>query len=801
MSILTQDLRYALRNLRKSPGFVAATVVTLALGIGANTAIFSVVRAVLMRPLPYREPQRLVGIWEKQPEVPWAPGAAADIADWQSQNRTFEAIAFADYAWFALTRQGDPERILGAKVSPEFFGLLGLGPSLGRPLSNSKNPEGTRDVVISYALWKQRFQGRDDVLGRALRLDGENYTVVGVMPPTFDFPEGVAVWTPLVLTPAERADRGTHSYQVIGRLKPAASLASAAADLHAIETRLQREFPKTNAGHDVQLLPLDRQLSKEARPILVTLFGAVAFVLLIACANVANLLLARTLARRREMAARVALGAGRWRIVRQLLTESVLLAGSGGLLGLIVATWGLDLAVKLLPLDLSPATPVTIDAGVLVFTLGASLATGVLFGLGPALAVARPDLGAMMGSGDRVGTEGPDRGRLRSLLVIAEIALALVLLVGAGLMLRTLSALGRVDPGFRSEEAATFELSLPASRYANGDSQRAFYREELQRLIRLPGVEAAGAINSLPIGGSNTNGNFKIEGRAAWQPGEQPITYYRVATPGYFRAAEIALRRGRAFEESDREGTAPVALINEAMVRRFFPAEEPIGKRIRIEWGEGEQWREIVGIVADIRAERLDGEPVPETYFPYFQHPLATMSFVVRTKGDPGRLFEPIRSSMRPLDADLPVSRLTPFARVLDRAVEPRRQSTLLLGLFGTLAIVLAALGLSGVLAYSVAQRRREIGIRLALGAQRRDILHLIVRQAMGLSQIGIAAGLLGALALTRLLAGQLYGVQATDPPTFAVGVLLMAVVALASSALPALRASRIDPLISLRSE
>lgn len=801
MTSFLQDLRYAARMLAKSPGFTAAAVLTLALGIGANTAIFSVVRAVLLRPLPYEEPQRLVGIWDRQPEVEWAPAPAGDIADWQSQNHSFESIAYTDYVVYALTGQGDPERVLGAKVSPGFFQLLGVGPRAGRVFSPSVSQTEARDVVIGDSFWRKRFQGSPDAIGRKLRLDGEDFVIVGVMPPTFDFPESASLWTPLVLTPKEQANHGHHTYNVLGRMKPGVVLAAAEADLKTIDARLAKEFPDTNAGHDVRLVALDRQLSGQNRHTLLMLFGAVGFVLLIACANVANLLLARTLARRKEMAVRVALGAGRARIVRQLLTESVLLSGSGGLLGLVVALWGLDLTVKILPITLSAATPVTVDTGVLAFTLAASVATGVLFGLGPALSVARSDVAAMMGSGDRLGTGAPDRGKLRSALIVAEIALALVLLVGAGLMLRTVSALQHVAPGFRAEGAATFELTLPPLRYRAPDAQRAFHREAAARLGALPGVAVVGATNSLPMGGSNTNGDFKIDGQPPWPPDKSPLTWYRVVTPGYFQAAEIPLRRGRLFRDADDERSPRVALINETMVRRFFAGADPLGQRISMEWGEGETWREIVGVVADIRGDRLDREAVPETYFPYAQHPLPTMSFVVRTLGDPSKLFEPIRREVRAQDADLPVSRLAPFVRVLDRAVAPRRQSTLLLGLFGSLAIVLAALGLSSVLAYSVAQRTREIGIRLALGAQRGDILRMIVRQAMGLSQVGIGVGLVASLALTRLIAGQLYGVRATDPATLAVGVVLMAAVALVSSAVPARRASRVEPMTALRTE
>ena len=465
MTSLLQDLRYALRLIGKSRGFAAATIATLALGIGANTAVFSIVRGVLWKPLPFREPERLVGIWEKQPEVARAPGAAGDIADWQAQSRSFDAIAFSEDAWYGLSGRGDPERFLGARVSPEFFSLLGVGPQLGRALSSAPDAAGAREVILSHGFWQRQFQGGREAIGQKIRLEGEDYAVVGVMPRRFDFPEGAEFWTPLALTPPQRADRDNHTYQVVGRLKSGVSPAAAAADLHAIEAALQKAFPETNAGHDVYLLPLDRQLSDAARPALLTLFGAVAFVLLIACANVANLLLARALTRRREIALRVALGAARGRIFRQLLTESVLLAGAGGLLGVALATWSLDLLVRVLPLRLSEATPVSIDGGVLIFTLAVSVATGILFGLGPAVAATRPDASALAGAVDRSGTGAPDRGRLRQLLVVAEIALALVLLVGAGLMLRTVAALQGVDPGFPLEGAATFEVALPAARY------------------------------------------------------------------------------------------------------------------------------------------------------------------------------------------------------------------------------------------------------------------------------------------------------------------------------------------------
>jgi predicted permease len=455
---------------------------------------------------------------------------------------------------------------------------------------------------------------------------------------------------------------------------------------------------------------------------------------------------------------------------------------------------------KLLPLQVSEATPIVIDPEVLAFTLGISVLTGILFGLAPALSAARPDVAARMDGGARVGSDGPSRGRLRNVLVVTEIALALVLLAGAGLMLRTVAALEHVDPGFPLDGAATFELSLPAMRYPTADSQREFHRETVERLSVIPGAAAAAAINSLPLSGTSTNGDFEIAGRAAFAPGQAPLTYYRVVTPAYFAATQIPIRRGRAFSDSDRDGALPVALVNETMARRFFPSENPIGQRIRIRWGGDEAWREIVGVVADVRDRQLDDGPVAETYLPYEQHPLSTMWFVVRATGDPDRLLEPIRRSVRALDPELPVSRLAPLTQVAEDAVLPRRQSTRLLGLFGGLAVGLAALGLSSVLAYSFAQRRREIAIRLAVGADPRDILRLVVREAFRLARIGIVAGLLGALALTRLLAGQLYGVRTTDPLSFGAAALLMAVVALASSALPARRAARLDPLATLRS-
>ena len=799
MSHLWQDLRSSIRGLRASPGFAAAAVITLALGIGANTAIFSAVRAVLLRPLPFRDPGRLVGIWDVQPEVPFAPGAAGQIADWQAQTRSFESIAYSDYRWHAAAGPGDPERLLGAAVSPEFFSTLGLAPLAGRALSTTPGGE-SREVVLSHRLWRRRFGARVDALGRTLRLDGEDYTIVGVMPRRFDYPDAAELWTPLALTPAERLDRGTHTYKVVGRLKTGIPLSAAQQELHAIAMRLRTAFPDTDAGHDVRLLDLGRQESDEARPALWTLFGAVGFVLLIACANVANLFLARTIARRREMAVRVALGASRARLVQQLLTESLLLAIGGGLLGLVLAFWGLDVMQKLLPLRVSEATPVVIDTGVLAFTFGISVLTGMLFGLAPALSAARPDVAARMDGGGRVGSDGPSRGRLRNLLVVSEIALALVLLAGAGLMLRTVAALERVDPGFPLDAAATFELSLPAIPYPTAAAQRAFHREALERLGSAPGVAAVGAINSLPLSGTSTNGDFAIAGRPAFPTGQAPLTYYRVITPDYFAATQIPIRRGRAFEEADREGAPPVALVNETMARRFFPSQDPIGQRIRIRWGGDEAWREIVGVVADVRDRQLDDGPVAETYLPYDQHPLATMWFVVRAADDPNRLLEPIRRTVRALDPGLPVSRLAPLRQVAEDAVAPRRQSMRLLAVFGGLAVGLAALGLSSVLAYSFAQRRREIAIRLAVGADPRDILRLVVREAIRLSQIGIVAGLLGAFGLTRLLAGQLYGVRAADPVSFAAAALLMAAVAVASSALPARRAARVDPLGTLRS-
>ena len=670
MNSLLQDLRYALRLIGKSRGFAAATIATLALGIGANTAVFSIVRGVLWKPLPFREPERLVGIWEKQPEVARAPGAAGDIADWQAQNRTFDAIAFSEDAWFGLSGRGDPERFLGARVSPEFFSLLGVGPQLGRALSSARgrrrSPRGGPEPRVLAAA-NSRAGAKRSARSSGSRARTTRWSASCRAASTSR--KGRDFWTPLALTPPQRADRDNHTYQVVGRLRRGVSPAAAAADLHAIETALQKAFPETNAGHDVYLLPLDRQLSDAARPALLTLFGAVAFVLLIACANVANLLLARALdaaprdgpARRPRRGPRTNFpsAADRERPAR----------GRGRTAGSGARDWSLDLLVGVLPLRLSEATPVSIDGGVLIFTLAVSVATGILFGLGPAIAATRPDAAALAGTGDRSGAGAPDRGRLRHLLVVAEIALALVLLVGAGLMLRTVAALQSVDPGFPLEGAATFEVALPAARYASAEARRAFCREALRRLEALPGVSAAGATNSLPMGGSSVNGDFRIEGRPPWPPDQKPITYYRSVTPDFFRASQIPVRRGRAFREADREGAAPVAMVNETMVRRFFPGEDPLGKRILVAWAGPDTWREIVGVVADIRGRQVDDQPVPETYVPFFQYTVPTFSVIVRTAGDPAALFGPIRREVRGLDGELPVSRLALF----DAGCRPHR--------------------------------------------------------------------------------------------------------------------------------
>ena len=798
MNGLLQDLRHAARTFAKAPGFTAIAVATLALGIGANTAIFSVIDGVLLRPLPYPEEGRIVSVRDTQPDLDDAPAPAGDFVDW-SGARSFSTLAASDYHSFTLTGGSIPERLLGARVSAALFPALGSRPLVGRVFTKEEEvPGADRTVVVSERIWKSRLGGRP--LGSRLRLDGREYVLVGVMPADFDYPQSADLWLPLALTPEERADHGTHHLGVVGRLAPGATIASAQSELDGIEARLRREHPATNAGHGARLVPLRDSLVGPLRRTLLVLLGAVTLVLLLACANLGSLILARNAGRSREMAIRSALGADRSRIVRQLLTESALLSFLGGAAGVALAAWGIEALAALRPWTLVASTAARIDVRVLLFTLAASLGTAVLFGLAPAIALSPRSLTAALEASGRT-MAGGGRGRTRALLAVGEVAIALALLIGAGLMIRSATRLSGVDPGFRAQQALTLEIVFPESRYASVDQRRAFVRSAMERLAAVPGVLAAGAANSAPLGDSSTTGDFKIEGRPDWGPGQAPLAQYVVATAGYFPALDIAVRAGRAFTDADREGSAPVAIVNETMARRFWRGASPIGRRVQVDWDGDKAWREVVGVVGDVRGERIDQAALPQLYFPFAQHPTPWAAIVLRSPLAPEKLLAPIRAAIWSLDRDMPVPSLVPLSHTISRSFVRRRFSTILLTVFGSVALLLATLGVYGVLSQLVAERRREIGIRLTLGAQRSDVFGLVARRGLMLTGWGIALGVVGALLVTRSLAALLYEVSPTDPLTFAAIALVMAGVSFLATALPARRAMRLDPMVTLRAD
>jgi putative ABC transport system permease protein len=803
MRTFLQDLRYGARMLVKQPGFTLIALLTLSIGIGANTAIFSVVNSLLLRPLPYSESEQLTWVWmDNRPE-----GIREDITswpnfeDWRAQNQSFQAMAGVRDRRFNLTGAGEPEELYGANVSPNFFELMRVSPARGRGFNADEEHEG-RDqvVVIGHDLWQRRFGGDANIVGQTLSLSGQPHTIIGVMPPGFQFPNKTEVWKPLAPDAQTRTARGSFWLPVIGRLKPGVTRAQAQTDMAGIAQRLEQQYPNTNTGFGVNVVLMHEQLVGKMRTALWILLGAVGCVLLIACANVANLLLARAATRQKEVAIRAALGASRGRVVRQLLTESVLLAAAGGVLGLLLARWGLDALVAFAPSDLPRAESISIDRRVLFFTLGLSLLTGLVFGLAPALQSSKLGLGEVLKEGGRSGGGG---GRhTRSVLVVAEIALALVLLVGAGLLLKSSWRLQQVNPGFNPERVLKVRLSLPPSKYPEGTNVVAFYQQLLERLRALPGVKAAGVTSSVLLYKVHNSAGISIEGRPAPSGGSRPELPLDSVSPSYFQVLGMQLIQGRNFTEQDKRDGLPVAIVNETMARRFWPDEDPIGKRFTFgDAGPQARWLTVVGVVRDSRRQGLDAPIRIESFLPYAQRPLRAMEVVLRTTDDPLTMARTVRSAVWSLDGDLPVSEIQTVEQMVGARVASRRFNLLLLGLFALVAVLLAAVGIYGVMSYSVTQRAHEIGIRMALGAQTRAVLSLVIGQGMRLALLGVGIGLAAAVGLTRLMAGLLFGVSATDPMTFGAIALLLVGIALLACYLPARRATKVDPMIALRCE
>jgi putative ABC transport system permease protein len=803
---MLHDLRYAAHVLRKNPGFTAVAAATLALGIGANTALFSIVNAVLLRPLPYRDPARIVQLWESSREN-HIIRVSVNYLDWRRQSRSFDHMSA--YAGGPVTAVGGelPERTTATAVTRGFFGVFGINAVLGRTFLDEEHRAGREGAaVLGYGLWKRSFGSDPNVIGKTIHMSGVRLRVVGVAAPGFQFPDSTELWTPLEIFGEESGERSAHNFWVVGRLKRGISIDSAQAEMNVIANGLEQQFPDSNRGMGVNVVSLHEQIVGKVKPAMLILLGAVSFVLLIACANVANLLLARAVARSREMAVRAAMGAGRGRLIRQLLSESLLLSGLGGAAGLLLAMWVTSLLASLIPASVPRANEISIDASVLWFTLGISVVTGILFGLLPALRISRTDLNASLKEAAGRASTGRSR-RAGSVLVVTELALSMVLLIAAGLLIRSFFRILEVDPGFRAEHVLRAELSLPIMSlnepFRPGPVLN-FYRQILERTRSIPGVVAAGTITQLPLGGDpDTNGTFEIEGRPPARDRSAQNAGYRVVSPDYFRALGIPLIRGRALSDQDTPGTPHVALINRTLARQFFPGEEPLGKRIKGGFEQNAQWLTIVGVVGDVRQLRLTRDPEPEVFVPFAQHVdgrLADPNLLVRTTGDPTALASAIRELVRGLDKNVPVQ-FSAMDAVVAESVSQQRFQMRLLALFAGLALLLAAIGIYGVISYSVSRRTHEIGIRMALGAARTDVVRLVIAHGMGLALGGIAIGIAGALALSRVLATMLYGVSATDPLTYAGVSLLLALVALGAIYLPARRATAVDPTIALRYE
>jgi putative ABC transport system permease protein len=804
METLRRDLVQAVRMLIKNRGFAAAAILSLAVGIGATTAIFSVVNQVLIEPLPYREPGRLVRVYEKRLKQGRVRNAVSgpDYLDWQAQNTVFESMACLDGTLFTIAGDPEPELVRGSTVSPGFFKMLGITPRLGRDFSPGEDTPGkNRVALLSYQLWQRRFGGDPTVVGRSIRLSGNPYTVVGVLPeialtiraeaPQLD-PD---IWTPHVMT----ADyvRAFHNFIVFARLKPGVSLAQARSDMDAVSARLEAQFPGENTGHGVNLFPVTDELVGGVRPALLILFGAVGLVLLVACANVANLLLSRTVARRREISIRTAIGAGAGRLVRQLMTESLLLSLLGGAAGTLLAVAGVKALIAADPGNIPRLSHVRLDGTVLAFTLGITALTALLVGIASALYGVRTGLGeALRGAGR--GALGGARQSGRSLLVVGEIALALMLAIGAGLMMQSFERLTGVHPGYDVSGVLAADIPLTGARYNRREDAVTFYRELLRRLEAQPGVVSVGATTALPLTGFDPGYNFSIEGKPELAYSQLPNARFRVISPGYFETMRIALRAGRPISKADTAQSTPVIAINETFARQHFPGESPVGKRIALA-DRVQVWREIVSVVADVKHTALDGETRPELFMPYPQFPQYSMSIVLRSRSAPEALSALVRREVAAIDREQPIRTIRTGEGLLATSVAQPRFYSMLLAVFSAVALALAGIGVYGVMSFAVGQRTKEMGLRMALGARSGAVIGMVVKQGLRLTAAGVVVGLAGAFAVMRVLGKLLYGIAPNDGATFAGAALLLTAVAAAACYIPARRAARADPIAALR--
>ena len=818
MESILQDIRFSVRSLIKTPNFTMVAVTLLALGIGASTSIFTVVNAVLLRPLPYSESDRLVMLWETNPRfqiagdaLPVTPGS---FMDWREQNTCFEQVAAFGSSQLNLSGIGEPEQVACSSVSGNFFELMRVAPLLGRGFSDAdEKPGAARVAVISYALWQRRLAGAADAIGKTLALDGESYSIVGVAPKGFQFPRagelpystGVTtstdLWKPMALTDEFiNRKRANHQLSVLARLKAGVTPEQARTDMKAIAARAEQDIPNSK-GIGVKLVPLAEQVVGNVRIGLLVLAGAIGLVMLIACANVANLMLARAAARTKEIAIRAALGASRFRIVRQLATEALLVGLASGVAGLLLSLWGVKSLVALAGSNLPRTNEIAMDFRVVAVTFGMALLSSVLFGLLPAIGASKVNLSQSL----KQGTTTRDtfhRNRLRGALVVAEVAISLVLLIGSGLMIKSLARVLAVDPGFRPDNTLTLRISLAGSKYPNASQQIAFFQDVNRRVAAIPGMQSAGLISSAPLGGGLYAGGFSIESQPAASEAQDQTADRRMISPDYFNTLGIPLIEGRAFSDRDDQNSLGVAIVSESLARRFLPNEDAIGKRIKLGGRDSTRpWLLIVGVCGDVRDTALESDARPCVYVPYPQFAGSSMTLVARTAVDPKTLVSAIREQVWAVDKDQPITDVKTMSAYVSNSVAPRRSNAILLGAFAAVALVLASVGVYGVIAYSVTQRVREIGIRIALGAESGDVIKLIVGRGLALVSVGIVLGLAGALALTRVMSSLLYGVRATDPITFALVTFLLIGVSVLASYIPARRAARVDPMVALRNE
>ena len=805
LSELTQDVTFAVRTLRRAPGFTLVAALTLAIGIGANTAIFSVVRGILLRPLPFADPSRLVMVASTY-HGDRTTSSPANVYDWRAQNHSFTSMVVLTGHSAVLTGSGDPEQLRGFDVSGDFFSILGVTALQGRAVFSQEDTawKGTKSVLVNESLWRSRFGSDPKLVGSMLTFDNERYRVVGIIPARSAWPTKAMLWFPFTYDPAElQSSRGAVWLNTVARLKPGVTVASATADVQAISSRLAQHYPNDDAYLGSEVVPMHEWITGKLRLPLLVLLGGVAFVLLIACANVANLLLVRGVAREGELAVRTALGAGRGRLVRQLVTESMVLSLVGGTVGFLFAIVGTRLLVAAAPTSIPRLDSIRVDGGILAFTLAIAAITGAIFGLMPARQMLRPDISRTLREGGRGGGQRAGNQRARRALVVAEVALSVVLLTGAGLLIRSFSRLMNVDPGFRTDHSISFTLSLPEVKYQSPEKQAAFMRNVMDRMRALPGVQSAGAGLGMPLSNYGRSSSFTVAGRAPVKPSDEPDAELRIATPDYFPTMGIRIVRGRGFTAQDDAGAARVLLITEAAAKKFFPNEDPLGKHIKFGWSRDSVRLEgdIVGVVADVKQSSLATATLPQFWVVFDQWPISDVTVVLHTARAMESVAADARRAIAELDPDLAVAHVTTLENVVTDSVAQPRFYMMLLTAFAVVAILLAAIGIYGVIAYLVGQRAREIGIRIALGASPSRVVTLVVREGAAMVAVGIGVGVVGAIALTQLMRALLFDTKATDPATYILVTLVLAIVALVASSVPALRAANVDPALAMRTD